>query len=107
MASEWKQGLLNCFGDCGTCKKYLVAVVFVVVVVSCSFLSTALDHLEQLGKVEYALDIGCLLVIVGWLLDVGVVLVVGCLCFHPGCLGCWCPCCLVYQNAEVKYSSDS
>ena len=20
----------------------------------------------------------------------------------PGCLGCWCPCCLVYQNAEVK-----
>ena len=117
MASEWKQGLLNCFGDCGTCKNYLVAVVFVVVVVSCSFLSTAsaaLDHLEQLGRVlgsetvfiEDALDIGCLLVIVGWLLDVGVVLVVGCSCFHPGCLGCWCPCCLVYQNAEVKYSSD-
>lgn len=116
MASEWKQGLLNCFGDCGTCKNYLVAVVAVVVIVSCSFLSTAsaaLDHLEQLVRVlgsetvfiEDALDIGCLLVIVGWLLDVGVVLVVGCLCFHPGCLGCWCPCCLVYQNAEVQYSS--
>ena len=70
MASEWKQGLLNCFGDCGTCKNYLVVVVFVVVVVSCSFLSTAsaaLDHLEQLGRVlgsetiviEDALDIHC------------------------------------------------
>ena len=89
MASEWKQGLLNCFGDCGTCKNYLVVVVFVVVVVSCSFLSTAsaaLGHLEQLGRVlgsetvfiEDALDIHCLLVIVGWLLDVGVGLVVGC-----------------------------
>ena len=83
---------------------------------SCSFLSTAsaaLDHLEQLGRVlgskavfiKDALDIGSLLVIVGWLLDVDVVLVVGYSCFHPGCLGCWCPCCLVYQNAEVQYSS--
>ena len=89
MASEWKQGLLNCFGDCGTCKNYLVVVVFVVVVVSCSFLSTAsaaLGHLEQLDGVlgsetvfiEDALDIHCLLVIVGWLLVVGVGLVVGC-----------------------------
>ena len=61
----------------------------VVVVVSCSFPNTAsaaLGHLEQLGRVlgsetvftQVALDFACLLVIDGWLLDVGVVPVVGC-----------------------------
>ena len=61
----------------------------VVVVVSCSFpspASAALDHIEQINGVlgsetiftQVALDVGCLLVIVGWLLDVGVVPMVGC-----------------------------
>ena len=27
MASEWKQGLCNCFGDCGTCA-YLLPIYF-------------------------------------------------------------------------------
>ena len=56
----------------------------VVVVVSCSFpspASTALDHLEQLDRILGSETVFTQVALfVGWLLDVGVVPVVGCSC---------------------------
>ena len=90
MASEWKQGLLNCFGDCGTCKNYLVAVLLAIVSCCCGCILFLSEHCKccpwssRAARKSFGLRN----------------------CFHPGCLGfclfvgywwlvvgCWCCSC--------------